>query len=58
MALPKEPKSMAEIHAIRRKIDAKTKGMSILQKLAWVSKRAKMLGKSYVDPMERFKKAS
>lgn len=58
MALPKEPKSMAEIHAVRRKIDAKTKGMTIKQKLAWMSKQAKMLGRPYVDPLKQFKKAS
>ncbi len=58
MALPKEPKSMAEIHAIRRRIDEKTKGMTIRQQLVWISKQAKMLGKPYVDPLKQFKKAS
>lgn len=55
---PKEPKSMVEIHAIRHKIDKKTKGMTTRQQLAWISKQAKMLGKPYVDPMGQLKKAS
>jgi hypothetical protein len=42
----KEPKSMAEVHAIRRKIDSATKGMTIHQKFAWFSRQAKMLGVS------------
>ena len=57
MAL-KEPKSMAEIHRIRKRIAAKTKGMTIKQKLAWIDTHAKMLGKPYVDPLKQFKKAS
>lgn len=57
MAL-KEPESMAEIHRIRKKIAAKTKGMTIKQKLAWIDSQAKMLGKPYVDPLEQFKRAS
>ena len=58
MALPKEPKSMAEIHGIRHKIDQKTKGMTTRQQLEWISKQVKMLGKPYVDPLKQFKKAS
>ena len=58
MALPKEPKSMSEIHAIRSKIDKRTKGMTTQQQLAWISKQAKMLGKPYVDPLKQFRKAS
>ena len=54
----KEPKSMAEIHAIRSKIDKRTKGMTTQQQLAWISKQAKMLGKPYIDPLKQFRKAS
>ena len=57
MAL-KEPKSMAEIHRIRKGIAAKIEGMTLKQKLAWIDAHAKMLGKPYVDPLKQFKKAS
>lgn len=53
---PREPKSMAEIHAIRQKLDAQTKRMTLHQKFAWITKQAKMLGvpEDYVE----LKKAS
>ena len=57
----KEPKSMAEIHAVRKKIDDETKGMGIHQKFAWISKqtkKSKISLKTYVDPLKQFKKAS
>lgn len=57
----KEPKSMAEIHAIRNKIEAETKGMSMHQKFAWISKQAKKSRvslKTYISPLKAFKKAS
>lgn len=57
MAL-KEPKSMAEIHRIRKRIAVKTKGMTLKQKLEWIDSQAKMLGKPYVDPLKQFKQAS
>ena len=57
MAL-KEPKSMAEIHQIRKRIAAKTKGMTLKQKLEWIDSRAEMLGKPYIDPLKQFRKAS
>lgn len=54
MAL-KEPKSMAQIHALREKLSAKTKKMNVPQKLAWIAKHAKMLG---IPEESRLKKAS
>ena len=60
MAL-KEPKSMAEIHEIRKKMDKETKGMSLHQKFAWISKQAKKSKVSlhtYVSPLKSLKKAS
>ena len=55
MAL-KEPKSMAEIHAIREKLSAKMKRMNVRQKLAWIEKQAKMIGIS--EESVRLRKAS
>ena len=52
---------MAEIHAIRDKIEANTKGMTMHQKFAWISKQAnksKASLKTYVSPLRSFKKAS
>ena len=60
MAL-KEPKSMAEIHAIRAEIGAETKGMNLHEKFVWMSKQAKKSKISlntYVSPIKFFKKAS
>ena len=60
MAL-KEPKSMAEIHAIRDKIEDETKGMSMHQKFAWISKLAKQSRislRTYASPLQSLKKAS
>ena len=60
MAL-KETRSMAEIHAIRNEIEAETKGMSMHEKFAWISKQAKKSRislKTYVSPLAHFKKAS
>ena len=57
----KEPKSMTEIHAIRKKIEAETKGMNIHQKFVWIGKQAKKSKvslKTYVSPLKSFKKAS
>lgn len=49
---------MAEVREWRRRVFAKAKGKTIGEKLAWIDKHAKMLGKPYVDPLQRFKKAS
>ena len=57
MAL-KEPKSMTEVRKWRRNLFAKAKGKTIGEKMAWISKHAKMLGKPYVDQLKQFKKAS
>ena len=57
----KEPKSMAEIHTIRRKFESETKAMSMHQKFAWISKQAKKSKvslRTYVSPLKFFKKAS
>ena len=57
----KEPESMAEIHAIREKIEAETKGMSMHEKFSWISKqakRSKISLKTYTSPVKFFKKAS
>lgn len=58
MAHSKEPKSMSEVREWRRKLFAKAKGRTMGEKLHWISKHAKMLGKPYVDPLKQFKKAS
>lgn len=58
MALPKEPRAMVEAHEWRKKLFARAKGKTLNQKMAWISKRAKMLGKPYVDPLKQFKRAS
>jgi hypothetical protein len=54
----KEPKSMAEIHAIRKKLDTKMKGMTIRQKLVWINRHAKMLGIPPAEATKQLKKAS
>lgn len=58
MALPKEPRAMAEVHEWRKKLFARAKGKTLSQKMDWISKHTKMLGKPYVDPLKQFKKAS
>ncbi len=57
----KEPKSMAEIHAIRSKMETETKGMNMHQKFTWISKevkKSKILLRTYVSPLKSLKKAS
>ena len=49
---------MAEVHEWRKRVFARAKGETLRQKMAWISKHAKMLGKPYVDPLKQFKKAS
>ena len=44
MAL-KESKSMAEVRECRRRLFAKAKGKIIGEKMVWISKHAKILGK-------------
>ena len=58
MALPKEPRAMAEVHEWRKKLFARAKGRTLSQKMVWISKNAKMLGKPYVDPLRQLRKAS
>ena len=57
MALPKEPRSMAEVREWRRKLFARAKGKTLSEKLDWISEHAKLLGKPYINP-QQFKKAS
>ena len=57
----KEPKSMAEIHAIRQKMESEIKGMTMHQKFVWISKQAKKSRislRTYISPLKSFKKAS
>lgn len=57
----KEPRSMAEIHRIREKIEDETKGMNMHEKFAWISKQAKkskIALRTYVSPLKSLKKAS
>ena len=58
MKPPKEPRAMTEVREWRRKLFARAKGKTLSQKMEWISKHAKMLGKPYVDPLKQFKKAS
>ena len=58
MARYKEPKSMTEVREWRKKLFAKAKGKTIGEKLEWISRHSKMLGKPYVDPLKQLKKAS
>jgi len=60
MAL-REPKSMAEIHAIRKKIETETKGMTMHEQFVWISqqaKKSKVLLQTYISPLTKLKKAS
>ena len=58
MGMTREPRAMAEVHEWRKKMFRRAKGKTLSQKMVWISHNAAMIGKPYIDPQKRLRKAS